>query len=125
MAISQGRYQTLKAGLGFYLFHPSADENLQFNEPVIIFIYQHSSKILVQIHKTLPDNIKITLQMDYPSLQNFTERLKAWNQDYIKANIKVIVTTSSFCLTYSYLETHKSVIGEQCRPRSDTTQCGV
>ena len=28
-------------------------------------------------------------------------------------------------LTHSYLETHKSVLGKQCRPRSDATLCGV
>ena len=28
-------------------------------------------------------------------------------------------------LTHSYLQTHKSIIGEQCRPRSDATECGV
>ena len=29
--------------------------------------------------------------------------------------------SSKNCLTHSYLETHKKVIGKQCRPRSDAT----
>ena len=28
-------------------------------------------------------------------------------------------------LTHCSLETHKRVIGKQCRPRSDTAECGV